>query len=106
MSRTLRKDTIAKGSEGQRIAFGDYVESDRHGHQGRVYKFEMLTNSDASWLAGLSVPITIEETQEPMICILCHDGGAVSVPAASCSIIPDIKDFTHLYAEDYFGKAA
>jgi len=97
MSKELPQTTIANG-----ISFGDYVESSRHGHKGRAYKFEMLTEDDRDWINGLNIPLTIEDIQGPMISILTHRGGSVSVPAGSCSIIPTIEDFEHNYAEEYF----
>lgn len=97
MSKELPESTIANG-----ISFGDYVTSSHHGHTGRAYKFEMLTEDDRDWIELQNIPLTIEDIQQPMIGILNHKGGAVSVPAASCTIIDDIEDFEHPYAEEHF----
>lgn len=86
----------------EQINHGDYVTSSRHGHTGRAYKFEMLTNDDADWVAGLNIPLTIEDMQGRMVGILCDKGGAVSVPESSCKVIPAIDDFSHPYKDEHF----
>jgi hypothetical protein len=85
------------------IKFGDYVQTDRHGYRGRVYKFERLTNADQAWVDGQSLKVTIEDIQGEWVGILVHDGGAVLTPIASCRKIPTIKDFKHHCAKEHFG---
>jgi hypothetical protein len=84
------------------IQHGDYVRSSRHGHEGRVYGFQKLTNDDADWVACQNIPLTIENLQERFVNILVHKGGAVMVPESSCEVIPTIKDFEHRDVEDHF----
>ena len=77
---------------------GDFVMSVRHGHKGRISGFSRLTNEDAAWVECQSIPLTIEDIQGRFVDILCHGGGAVVVPEASCAHIPAIKYFVNLYA--------
>lgn len=87
------------------IEFGDSVVSSRHGHTGRVYGFEHLTDEDQGWIDMQSIPLTPEDIQGRFVRILCNGGGgAVSVPERSCHIIDPIEDFQHMYAEEYFGN--
>lgn len=95
--QTLPDSTITNG-----IERGAYVRSSRHGHEGRVYKFEKLTNEDADWVALQSIPYTLEEIQDTHVGILCHGGGSVSVPASTCEVVPTIEDFDNDYNEEYF----
>ena len=97
MSLTLPKDTIANN-----IVFGDYVRSTNHGHTGRVYQFETLTAEDQSWVNYQNIKLSQAQQQEPMICILVHNSGAVSVPANTCVRILPIADFNHPYNDEYF----
>ena len=87
------------------ITHGDYVTSSRFGHTGRAYKFRLLTNEDAEWVAEQSIPLTIENLQERFVSILCHKGGAVLVPESSLTKIDPIEDFEHPYLEHHFPSA-
>ena len=86
------------------IKKGDFVKSNRHGHTGRVYDFERLTDADQDWVDMQTIPLTVEDLQGRFIRILIHDGGAVSVPESSCTKIKPIKEFWHPYANEHFGK--
>lgn len=81
---------------------GDYVRSRNHGHTGRVYKFEYLTNEADWWVKVQSIQPTIEQIRGKWVGILCNKGGAVLVPIDTCEKIPAIKGFTHPCAKEHF----
>lgn len=85
-----------------KIRFGSYVRNSTYGHEGRVYKFQLLTEADIEWVKGQGVRPTVEQVLSPYVGILVHKGGAVLVPIDTCRIIPPINGFSHPFEKDYF----
>jgi hypothetical protein len=90
------------------IRIGDFVQSDRHGHKGRVYGFERLNESAADWIRGLRVQPTLEQILGVWVNVLCDDptgrghGGAILTPISACTKIPPIEGFYHICGKDHF----
>jgi hypothetical protein len=84
------------------ISYGDYVRTKRHGHTGRAYTFERLTEANADWIRNLTIQPSLEEILGTWVGILCNGGGAVLTPMSQCEKIPPIEGFNHPYAQDHF----
>lgn len=93
----------------QDIVLGDYVETDTHGHRGRVHQVHPgypagsgCPESDA-WLAGQQPePLTIYKN-ERWISVLVHGGGSIAVPSALAHRVEPFN-FVNDYANQYFRK--
>lgn len=91
----------------QEIVLGDYVETDTHGHRGRVHKVHpgypagFGCPEDDQWLAGQQPHPLTAYKKERWVSILVHGGGSVVVPSAFAHRV-DPFPFENDYANQYF----
>lgn len=85
---------------------GDWVESKRYGHQGRVYRKHQdyfSTGNGPHWFELQQLPA--ETKTEPWYSILVHGGGRVDVPESDIELLGNVRwHLHHFYADFYFGK--
>lgn len=91
----------------QEIVLGDYVETNVHGHRGRVFQVHPgypaglgCPESDA-WLAGQQPTPLTEYKYARWVSILVHKGGSVVVPSDLAHRVEPF-DFESDYANQYF----
>lgn len=83
------------------IVLGDYVETDNHGHRGRVTQVHHWCPESAAWLAGQTIPVPRDLRDRRWISVLCEPAGAVVVPMSLAKVV-DPFPFTNPYADTYF----
>lgn len=91
----------------QDIVLGDFVETNAHGHCGRVYKVHPSWPADHgcpesdAWMAGQQPESMTPYRYERWISVLVHNGGSVVVPSALAHRV-DPFPFDNDYANQYF----
>ena len=86
------------------IRLGDYVETEFHGHKGRVTGIAQYfgdTNESDVWFTHQEPAYQPEQKMERWISILCHNGGSVMVAESRVKQIGKFA-FKNPWAAEYF----
>lgn len=81
---------------------GDFVQSQKNGHVGRIVQKDAHYVGDSDWLAQQNIPPHPTRLKEPWYHIIESTGGGVYCNESDLASISRPKDFAHQMEHFYF----